>query len=157
MTQAKWSHVGGIASVMFETAALTGQIPIFHGPITNLFKFIRRLSHLSLIGSLFKMSITSDNIINEDDHVENETFRFEKIPIKNGDGESANIAYSYLCKLKPNKGKLSITKTVDKRIPPGAMLTKLIQGEDITLDDGTVVTQKDVSFPDSPAFNFLSK
>lgn len=144
---------------MFATVALTGQMPLFHGPITNLFKFIRRLSHLSLIGPLFKMSITSDSTINEDDHVENETLRFEKIPIKNGDGdgESANIAYSYLCKLKPYKGKLSIAKTVDKRIPPGPMLTKLIQGEDITLDDGTVVTQKDVSFPDSPAFNFLSR
>lgn len=153
LTQSKWSHIGGIATIMFHTFALTGKMPIFHGPISNLFKFIRRVSHLSTIGPMFKKSITPA-ILNDDDHVENETFRFEKIPIKTAGGESA---YSYLCKVEPYKGKLSITKTVDKGVPPGELLTKLIQGEDITLDDGTVVTQKDVCFPDSPAFSFLSR
>lgn len=62
---------------------------------------------------------------------------------------------SYICKLHPRPGKLSLEKCVEKGVKPGPLFGQLKSGEDITLPDGTVVRSKDVCEPAIPGPTFL--
>lgn len=63
---------------------------------------------------------------------------------------------SYICKLKPKAGALCLEACVEKGVPPGPLLGKLKNGEDVTLPDGTVVKSTDVRAPDSEGPTFIS-
>lgn len=63
---------------------------------------------------------------------------------------------SYICRLHPRAGKLSLEKCLEKGVKPGPLLGQLKNGQDITLPDGTVVLSKDVCSPTTPGPIFLS-
>lgn len=62
---------------------------------------------------------------------------------------------SYICRLHPRAGKLSLEKCLEKGVKPGPLLGQLKNGQDITLPDGTVVLSKDVCSPTTPGPIFL--
>ncbi|KAL6268468.1 hypothetical protein P5V15_001601 [Pogonomyrmex californicus] len=62
---------------------------------------------------------------------------------------------SYICKLHPRKGTLSLEKCREKGVTPGPLLGQLKAGMDITLPDGTVVLSKDVCSPETPGPTFI--
>lgn len=62
---------------------------------------------------------------------------------------------SYICRLHPRAGTLSLEKCVEKGVKPGPLFGQLKAGQDITLPDGTVVLSKDVCSPTTPGPVFL--
>ncbi|MCG3089002.1 ribonuclease Z [Sporosarcina cyprini] len=54
-------------------------------------------------------------------------------------------SYGFRIEQKPLLGKLLIEKAIAAGVPKGPLLQKLKQGEDITLEDGTVVCSQDVT------------
>lgn len=63
---------------------------------------------------------------------------------------------AYICRLTPKKGALNLEKCVEKGVPPGPLLGKLKNDENIYLSDGTEVKADDVKYPDSPGVVFIS-
>lgn len=64
---------------------------------------------------------------------------------------------AFICKLQPRPGALLLEKCVDCGVPPGPLLGKLKSGEDVTLEDGTVVRSVDVCEPNDPGPVFIGK
>lgn len=71
--------------------------------------------------------------------------------------ESSHVAMSYICRLKPRSGTLNLEKCVEKGVPPGPMLGRLKSGDDVELEDGTIVMSQEVCDPDEPGAVFLGK
>ena len=57
------------------------------------------------------------------------------------------ICMAYICRLQPKPGTLSLEKCVEYGVPPGPILGRLKNGEDVTLESGVVVQSKDVCDP----------
>jgi len=64
-------------------------------------------------------------------------------------------AMAYLISVTPKKGKLNAAKCVEMGVPPGPLLGKLKNGEDVTLESGVVVKSKDVCDPEELAKSFM--
>ncbi|KAI5723587.1 hypothetical protein M8J76_008409 [Diaphorina citri] len=62
---------------------------------------------------------------------------------------------SYICRLKPRPGTLSLEKCVAHNVPPGPLLGQLKGGKDVTLADGTLVRSADVTEPDEMGAVFI--
>lgn len=62
---------------------------------------------------------------------------------------------SYICKLHPRAGTLSLEKCLEKGVKPGPILGQLKAGMDVTLPDGTIVLSKDVCSPATPGPTFI--
>ncbi|XP_044732048.1 ribonuclease Z, mitochondrial isoform X2 [Chrysoperla carnea] len=78
--------------------------------------------------------------------------KFPNIP---NERREQNTVINYICKLKSRPGELSLEKCVEKGVPPGPLLGKLKNGENITLSDGTIVYSNDVRSPDDPGPVFI--
>lgn len=89
-----------------------------------------------------------------DDAVEKES-KTQKVEEKSGKTRISS-AMSYICRLHPRAGTLSLEKCVEKGVKPGPLFGQLKAGRDITLPDGTVVLSKDVCSPTTPGPVFLS-
>lgn len=61
----------------------------------------------------------------------------------------------YICRLQPRPGALNLDECVKKGVPAGPLLGKLKNGEDVTLQNGTVVKSREVCEPDDPGPIFL--
>lgn len=66
-----------------------------------------------------------------------------------------NISMSYICKLHSRPGTLNLEACVERGVPPGPLLGRLKSGEDITLNDGSVVKSSDVTSPSDPGPVFI--
>lgn len=71
--------------------------------------------------------------------------------------KSDAISMCYICRLQPRPGALNLDKCVKNGVPPGPLLGLLKNGEDVTLQNGTVVKSVDVCEPDDPGPVFLGK
>jgi len=72
------------------------------------------------------------------------------------DKKKISTVMSYICKLHPRPGTLSLEKCLEKGVKPGPLLGQLKAGVDITLPDGTIVLSKDVCSPATPGPTFIS-
>jgi len=70
-------------------------------------------------------------------------------------GPPSETAMAYIIAVAPKKGKLNASKCVEMGVPPGPLLGKLKNGEDITLDNGDIIKSTDVCDPEELAKNFL--
>ncbi len=70
---------------------------------------------------------------------------------------SLQTSIAYICRLTPKLGTLNLAKCVEKNVPPGPLLGKLKNGEDVTLENGIVVKACDVKDPDEPGPIFISE
>ncbi|XP_060521936.1 ribonuclease Z, mitochondrial isoform X2 [Cylas formicarius] len=68
--------------------------------------------------------------------------------------EMGNVM-SYICQLQARPGALNLDACVRKGVPPGPLLGRLKNGEDIVLANGTVVASSQVREPDDPGPVFL--
>ncbi|XP_040574046.1 ribonuclease Z, mitochondrial [Lepeophtheirus salmonis] len=68
-------------------------------------------------------------------------------------GANSNIVY--ILTIKGRKGKLCLDKCLDKGVPPGPLLGKLKQGEDIVLENGETVFAADVRDQNLPDKKFI--
>lgn len=142
-TQSKWKCIGGVTTIIFMTIASSGFPPTFHGP-SGLQKIFQRMIFLSSLGGLFKHRFNSETF-RTTQTVENDGIVIECAELTH-DQETAIV---YLCKLKALSGKYSLRKSVDKNVPV-EMLRNLYRGENVTLNDGTVITPADVQHANMP-------
>lgn len=66
-----------------------------------------------------------------------------------------DVVMCYAVKLQPKPGALCLEKCVDAGVPPGPLLGKLKAGEDVVLNDGTIVRSTDVTLAHDPGPLFL--
>lgn len=151
ITQSKWNCIGGLTTIIFNVLAKCGQYPQFHGPET-LFKITQRLTFLSSVGGMFKRNFKPDNF-NSSDFFENDEIRVDFVKLKNGD----DCVYGYICKVKANRGTFSLEKSVARNIPAGELLLKIFNGEEITLEDGTIVKPDEVRHQSFAEKYFMGK
>lgn len=71
--------------------------------------------------------------------------------------QEESVCISYICKLQPRPGILSLEKCVEKGVPPGPLLGQLKNGNDVTLENGTVVKADDVRGVSDPGPVFMCK
>ncbi|KAK0175588.1 hypothetical protein PV327_009328 [Microctonus hyperodae] len=62
---------------------------------------------------------------------------------------------SYICKLHDKPGTLNLEKCVDRGVTPGPILGQLKSGNDVTLDNGTIIKSADVCDPSIPGPVFI--
>ncbi|XP_018335191.1 ribonuclease Z, mitochondrial isoform X2 [Agrilus planipennis] len=65
------------------------------------------------------------------------------------------ISMAYICRLKPRPGALCLEKCVQYGVPAGPLLGKLKSGNDVLLEDGTLVRSVDVCEPNDPGPIFI--
>lgn len=147
-TQSKWSRIGGVTNLMFATIAHLGHLPTIHGP-DNLFSIFQRMSNLSILGGMFKQRFNAETFRHCERFEDNKVI-IQPVKIQHLD-ETACV---FVCKLKKIQGRFSITKAVNLNVPNDLIL-QIHRGEDVTLDDGTVVTAKEVRHPDTPEATIL--
>lgn len=150
LTQSKWERIGGLTSLIFQTVAHSGFPPIFHGP-SNLHKIVQRMIFLSSLGSIFKHRFDSNSFQTTEPY-DDDGILIESVELTH----LQETAIIYLCKLKETRGKFSLAKSLEKNVPV-TMLSKLYHNENITLDDGTVITPADVNHPDMPEMFIFCK
>lgn len=73
------------------------------------------------------------------------------------DSKQKYISMCFICRLQPRPGALDLDKCVKQGVPPGPLLGKLKNGEDVTLTNGTVVKSCDVCEPDDPGPLFIGE
>lgn len=100
----------------------------------------------------YKTNVNGKRIPNRITKVEPKIQKVEHEP----DKKRISTVMSYICKLHPRAGKLSLEKCVEKGVKPGPLFGQLKAGADITLPDGTVVLSKDVCSPITPGPTFIS-
>ncbi|CAH1391023.1 unnamed protein product [Nezara viridula] len=66
-----------------------------------------------------------------------------------------DVVMCYAVKLQPKPGALCLEKCVEAGVPPGPLLGKLKAGEDVVLNNGTVVRSTDVTLAHDPGPLFL--
>ncbi|XP_014276351.1 ribonuclease Z, mitochondrial isoform X1 [Halyomorpha halys] len=66
-----------------------------------------------------------------------------------------DVVMCYAVKLQPKPGALCLEKCVEAGVPPGPLLGKLKAGEDVVLNDGTIVRSADVTLAHDPGPLFL--
>ncbi|CAG0879837.1 unnamed protein product [Darwinula stevensoni] len=66
-----------------------------------------------------------------------------------------DMSVAYICRLKPRAGSLLLEKCLDYKVPTGPLLGCLKRGEDVTLENGTVVHSQDVMSPQDPGSLFF--
>lgn len=148
-TQSKWDRIGGVTHLFFSTIANMGYLPTFYGP-GELYKIFRRMSFLSVIGSEFDLRFT-------DQYFKNDRFEDSKMVIEPVELKHQNdTAIVYVCKLKACQGKISVEKSVKKNVP-AHLIKNLYRGEDVILDDGTIVKNSDVKNGDWPEMYFIGE
>lgn len=151
-TQSKWNCIGGIINLVYMTFAHMQRPPNFHGP-QNLQTIFQRMiclsSQTAAVHKYFTSDIFTSNQQYEDDRVVIE-------PIELQSQSQMDITVIYLCKIKRRRGNYSLQKASDRSIPIEA-LPKLLRGEDVTLDDGRIITSNDLRLPDMPEIVFMCK
>ncbi|KAK2581362.1 hypothetical protein KPH14_008128 [Odynerus spinipes] len=62
---------------------------------------------------------------------------------------------SYICKLHDKLGSLNLEKCIEKGLKPGPIFGLLKTGNDVTLDDGTIVKHEEVCYPREKGATFV--
>lgn len=152
ITQSKWQCMGGVPALLLLSYNAYGAFPRFHGP-RNLYKIIQRIFHLSTLHRVADLPISKT--YNAQNYFEDGAVRVDFIELSAK--KESEVAFAYFCKLKRRSGGFSIAKTVEHNVPAGPLIMHLLKGEDVTLEDGTVVKASDVRNPDLPEVYFLGK
>lgn len=71
------------------------------------------------------------------------------------EAKEEGVVMSYLCRLTPRPGALNLEKCVKMGVRPGPILGKLKAGQDVELENGTIVRSTDVCEPDDAGPVFL--
>lgn len=104
LTQKNWSAIGGVREMLECASSFTGAPPNLYGP-ADLFKCLRRISHLSTLGVAFTETFRP-NIVNETGFHEDANVHIDKIPIASRK-QSEDDIFSYLCRLKALRGEFT--------------------------------------------------
>lgn len=173
VTKPSWNNLGGIPGLAL-TIQDTGVPKLtLHGP-DGLIDLIEASKQFVILNSL---EVDSANIC---EGFTDQVMCVEYVPIKNPKIQKLNefvakcenvslsesvselksktkisTILSYICKIHPKLGTLDIKKCKDAGIVKGPNLGKLKNGEDITLDDGTVIRSTDVVSPSEPGPIFI--
>lgn len=151
ITQCRWNCIGGIHTLLFDIFKrldLLIPLPKFHGNrnLCNTFLKISALAtnKIGLIDRFLRGNVLKTEQF-EDDRIVVDPIRVL------GQLESTII---YFCKIKKSSGRIILEKAVEKNLSLDS-IWKVSCGEDVSLDDGTVVTRKELSSDEIPEIYFL--
>lgn len=137
ITHLHGDHIFGLPGFLGSRSFLGGDEPIdIYGPpgLNEWLLATMRLTKTHLTYTL-RVHEIKEGILFENDHFIVTTNQLQHvIP-----------SYGFRIEQKPLLGKLLIDKAVAAGVPKGPLLQKLKQGEDITLEDGTIVLSNEVT------------
>lgn len=152
-TSNRWERIGGIPSLSRAVYDRTSTFPIFHGPteIENCLKKFAELTDLDPDAAVNEKHF-NPNAYFEDYHMQVD---FVELNRKNASGRKRETVMAYVCRLRPRKGTVLLSKVTANNIPV-EYIKSINQGQDFTLDDGTTIHAKDYLSEGFLGGNFLS-
>ncbi|ALC40593.1 JhI-1 [Drosophila busckii] len=149
VTRNTWTTVGGLPGLALTVQDVGVRNLGLHGPpqLDTMLQSMRRFVMLK--------NLQIDTI----DSTQRELFEDSILSVQpvvlTSELQPTQEILSYICKLKPRPGALNLVKCVEHGVPPGPLLGKLKNGQDITLPDGKLVRSVDVTEPGETALSFV--
>lgn len=160
LTQAKWKNIGGVLgiSLTLQNMGIPGLTVHSSFPMKKFYNMTQGFSHSKSLDVTEKTHLNNDKFENCDVSI-----KYVPIEGKNGlsTGEfkrfrTRNLpVLCYLGKLTSVPGTLDFRKCMEFKVPRGPMLAELKNGQDVTLEDGTIVKSSDVRGPNQPGVSFF--
>lgn len=151
-TSNRWERVGGVPSLSRAVFDRTTLFPTFHGPpeIEHYLAKFAELTDIDPEAALTERQFNTNSYF-EDYHIQVDFVKLNPTNVINSNKETV---IAYVCRLRPRKGSVLLSKLTSNNIPIEYIKT-INEGKDATLDDGTIVQAKDYLSPGFPGGNFL--
>ncbi|RLQ92165.1 ribonuclease Z [Planomicrobium sp. Y74] len=144
ITHLHGDHIYGLPGLLGSRSFQGGDEPVeIYGPpgIKEFVENVLRISRTHLNYTI-RFIEELEGVIFEDDLMTVTTAKLDHvIP-----------SYGFRIEQKPLPPKLLIDRARDLGVPKGPLLAKLKSGQDVTLDDGSIIRSKDVTEPGQPGF-----
>lgn len=154
-TSNRWERVGGIPSLARAVFDRTSAFPTFHGP-PQIEKCLPKFAAMTDLDPDVAVTGTQFNSTQcfEDFYYQVDSVQLNAVGYRAAAANETVMAY--LCRLRPRKGTVMLGKFTNANLPV-EHLKAINDGNDITLDDGTVILAKDYLSPGFPGASFLGK
>ena len=170
VTSKSWKNLGGLPGLCLTVRSCGAPDITIHGPRGCMELYEATKGFLTL----FEFDVGSHHA--EDGDFEDGAVRVETVVLdRDGQGEQVptlaetwmeddqgqwskhynNNVQAYICHFSPRPGRLDFNKCIELGLKPGPELGKLKRGEDVTLENGTVVKSSDVVGEASPPSAYL--
>ncbi|XP_065342080.1 ribonuclease Z, mitochondrial-like [Cloeon dipterum] len=175
ITGSSWKNFGGLPGLCMTVRDAGVTDLTIHGPakVDEIFHASKRFVtlgdlnvKLAAVIKPFEDSVMKVNYVliegensSDTDKLADESSGDDENPIKEKRicvrSVDSNKSLCFICTLHPRKGTLLLDQCEKFKVPLGPLLGKLKAGEDIILQDGTVVRSQDVTSPDDPGSVFI--
>ncbi|KAG1651091.1 Zinc phosphodiesterase ELAC protein 2 [Nymphon striatum] len=164
-TYKNWENIGGLPGLSLTLQDIGVTEVFVHGPsqIPDLYHMSKTFLNASEIKiQHYEADMYSDGAMTVKtvpikssrlNHSNESTSDNERVKRRKSDNQ--DVSFAYICKLPIRLGSLSPEKCVEQGVPPGPLLGKLKNKEDITLSDGRVILSSSVTSPDQPGPVFI--
>lgn len=153
-TSNRWDRVGGVPSLARAVFDRNSLFPTFHGP-PQIETYLNKFAELTDLDP--EVAITerqfNQNSFYEDSYIQVD---FVELNRTNAPRSDDTTVMAYVCRLRPRRGSVILTKFTENNIPIEHIKT-INQGKDVTLDNGTTYHAKDFLSPGFDGGNFLGK
>lgn len=154
-TSNRWERCGGIPSLARAVFDRTSAFPTFHGP-PQIERCLRQFADFT---DLDPDVAVSDTQFNSAASFEDYYYQADFVELHRANGKRDGInetVIAYICRLRPRKGTVILSKFTALNIPIEHMKT-ISNGTDVTLRDGTVLYAKDFLTAGFAGANFLGE
>lgn len=149
VTRNTWATVGGLPGLALTIQDAGVKNVGLHGP-PHLGTMLQSMRRFVVLKNLQMQTIDSS----EGGCFEDSILKVDSLPLVSSVDPEKTVV-NYICQLKPRPGALNLVKCVEQGVPPGPLLGKLKNGQDITLPDGTVVRSVDVTEASETHLSFV--
>jgi len=140
ITHLHGDHIFGLPGLLSSRSFLDGEDPVtIYGPV-GIKKYVMtslELSKTHLTYPLYFVELDDEGLI-----FENERFLIHNIKLKHN-----VLSYGYRITEKDQLGELQVEKLLKLGIRPGPIFRTIKENEQTVLEDGTVISRKDVTGP----------
>lgn len=153
-TSNRWERIGGIPSLARAIYDRTSAFPVFHGP-PELERYLPQFASLT---DLEPELAVSEKNFNKDSFFEDYHIQVDFVNLNRADGlrpnEKPETVVAYVCRMRPRRGSMLLSKFTTLNIPIEHIKT-FNEGQNVTMEDGTVHCAKDFYAPGFDGANFL--
>lgn len=152
-TRSDWECVGGVPSLARAIYDRCSQFPTLHGP-PNLKNCLEKFATLTDL----EPNVVNDRTFNSENFHDDIASQTDFVDLHRSSEKNPMdpSVIAYVCRLKSRDGIIDSQKIAHLGIPQ-KLKEKLLRGQNVQLDDGTVITATDVRSRDFPGANFLGK
>ncbi|XP_017087107.2 ribonuclease Z, mitochondrial [Drosophila bipectinata] len=149
VTRNTWAAVGGLPGLALTIQDAGVRNVGLHGP-PHLSTMLQSMRRFVVLKNLQMQTIDCS----EGGSFEDSILKVDSLPLFSSVDPDKSVV-NYICQLKPRPGALNLVKCVEQGVPPGPLLGKLKNGQDITLPNGTVVRSADVTEASETHLSFV--